>query len=71
MPHGGNMNPIGYLVIQDRLKIAVYEPGNKFHFFMMRLFFGWKYESCEESSINTQEAKNDRSGLQEMQKSRE
>ena len=55
MPHGGNMNPIGYLVIQDRLKIAVYEPRNKFHFFMMRLFFGWEYEPCEESSINIQE----------------
>lgn len=46
MPYSEN-NPIGYLVIQERLKIAVHEPRNKFHFFMMRLFFGWKYEPCE------------------------
>lgn len=36
--------PIGYLIIQDRLKLAIYKPINRFHRFMMKLYFGWKYE---------------------------
>ena len=36
--------PIGYLVIKDGFKVAVYTPINRFHRLMMKLFFGWKYE---------------------------
>jgi len=36
--------PIGYLIISDRVKISVYEPMSKFHRFMMKLCFGWVYE---------------------------
>ena len=36
--------PIGYLILSDRVKICVYEPISKFHRFMMKLCFGWTYE---------------------------
>ena len=36
--------PIGYLIIQDYLKLAIYKPINRFHRLMMKLCFGWTYE---------------------------
>ena len=39
--------PIGYLIIQDRLKLYIYKPINKFHKLMMKLCFGWEYEPYE------------------------
>ena len=39
--------PIGYLIIQERLKLAIYKPINRFHRLMMKLCFGWTYEPCK------------------------
>ena len=39
--------PIGYLIIQERLKLAIYKPINRFHKLMMKLCFGWTYEPCQ------------------------
>ena len=39
-----NNPPIGYLVIQGNIRIALDKPINRFHKIMLNLFFGWKYE---------------------------
>ncbi len=36
--------PIGYLVITDGFRVAIYKPIKRFHRLMMRLFLGWEYE---------------------------
>lgn len=36
--------PIGYLVITDNFRVAIYKPIKRFHRLMLKLFFGWTYE---------------------------
>ena len=44
--------PIGYLIIQGRIKVTVYEPINRFHRLMMKLCFGWTYEPYQKGGKN-------------------
>ena len=39
--------PIGYLIITEYLRLAIYKPINGFRRFMMKLCFGWTYEPQE------------------------
>ena len=39
--------PIGYLIISEYLKVAIYKPINRFHRLMMKLWLGWTYEPCQ------------------------
>lgn len=41
------IEPIGYLIIHENLKLAIYKPINRFHIFMMKLCFGWTYEPLQ------------------------
>ena len=37
-------NPNGYLEIVKGFNVPVYKKPKRFHLFMMKLFFGWKYK---------------------------
>lgn len=36
--------PIGYLIIQGNIRVAIHKPIKRFHRLMLKLFFGWTYE---------------------------
>ena len=45
-------NPKGYLEIVKGFNVSVYKKPKRFHLFMMRLFFGWKYKENKTQKVN-------------------
>lgn len=39
--------PIGYLIVQGNIRVAIHKPIKRFHRLMLKLFFGWTYESYQ------------------------
>lgn len=36
--------PIGYLIVQGDIRVAIHKPIKRFHKLMLKLCFGWTYE---------------------------
>ena len=44
--------PIGYLIVQGDIRVAIYKPIKRFHRLMLKLCFGWTYEPYQKGGTN-------------------